>query len=321
MKTKLILCDGDSWTAGDVIDPELKGDPNQPANDQYRLPRVWPHKLGKLLNIDVVNKSVAGSSNDAIVRRIIPHTINLLKKYKPEEIFVIIGWSSPERKDFYYKGEWESWETLYPSQIDCFDNLPHGNEIKKFYKTYLRYYWNFEEYVSRFINQNLYLHYFFKNKNIDHLFFNAFYESSAKEFGNNIYLKFVEKGISGLLENTDLLSEMNDYQDKLARFIGAGKGSQAKRQRLRQLKKGFAPTVVDTDDGYKVAISPILLEEFLKISAGIFKKESFRGFIMKDSKSKEGWKNNILLEKDYHPSEKSHELWAKELYKDLKDKI
>ena len=64
---KLILCDGDSWTAGDIVDPELFGDElyhvNHPDNDQYRFPRVWPHKMGKLLNVDVINTSVAASSN------------------------------------------------------------------------------------------------------------------------------------------------------------------------------------------------------------------------------------------------------------------
>ena len=55
---KLLLCDGDSWTAGDIVDPNLFGDNlaevHHPNNNQYRLPRVWPHKLGKLLNVDVL---------------------------------------------------------------------------------------------------------------------------------------------------------------------------------------------------------------------------------------------------------------------------
>ena len=58
---KMILCDGDSWTAGDIVDPSLFGnilsEVHHPDNDQYRLPRVWPHKLGELLGIDVFNNS------------------------------------------------------------------------------------------------------------------------------------------------------------------------------------------------------------------------------------------------------------------------
>ena len=110
-----MLCDGDSWTSGDIINPELelagKEHPNvnDPSNDDYRLPKVLPHKLGKLLDVETLNIAMAGSSNDAIVRRTMRKVKELLLDYKPEDLFVIIGWSSPERKDFYYPGEWESW--------------------------------------------------------------------------------------------------------------------------------------------------------------------------------------------------------------------
>ena len=66
--------------------------------------------LGKLLSIvpglediEVWNAAVAGCSNDAIVRRVVENTFKLLDDYKPEEIFVVVGWSSPERKDFHYE--------------------------------------------------------------------------------------------------------------------------------------------------------------------------------------------------------------------------
>ena len=78
---KLIYANGDSWTAGDIVDPELFGDNfakvNDPNNRQYRLPRVWPHKLGKLLDIDVINNSHAGGSNDRIVRSTISPAVQL----------------------------------------------------------------------------------------------------------------------------------------------------------------------------------------------------------------------------------------------------
>ena len=65
---KLIYTNGDSWTAGDIVDPKLFGTDNahvnHPKNKQYRLPRVWPGKLGKLLKTEVINNSVAGASNE-----------------------------------------------------------------------------------------------------------------------------------------------------------------------------------------------------------------------------------------------------------------
>ena len=294
MSKKILLCDGDSWTSGDIIDPELFGDDfshvNHPDNDQYRLPRVWPHKLGELLNVDVSNVSVAGSSNDAVIRRTIPRVMELLEKYKSEEIFVIVGWSSPERKDFFYNGEWSCWETLYPAQIE--QNLPN-KDIEKFYKLYLKYYWNSQEYMNRYINQTLYLHYFLERNNIDHLFFNAFYECSAVDFQDDTYTKFVKNSVSGMREKSDLI------KDVLGKF------------KIIQ-KKFFKNKRKYESDGYLVSTSPYVLEEFSKITDRVLKDGSFRNFLME---------RGLFSIPQQHPTEDEHKLWSEELYKDLKDLI
>tara|TARA_R110000765_G_scaffold368754_1_gene458943 strand:- start:4926 stop:5801 length:876 start_codon:yes stop_codon:yes gene_type:complete len=290
--SKLIICDGDSWTSGDIIDPELLRDGkdfshvNHTDNDQYRLPRVWPHKLGKLLDIEIHNRSVAGSSNDAIVRRVVPNVLRLLKKYKSEEIFVIVGWSSPERKDFFFTGEWdgdflESWETLYPAQIE--QNLPN-KDIEKFYKLYLRYFWNSQEYMNRFINQNLYLHYFLERNNIKHLFFNAFYECSSND--TNTYEKFVTEAVSGMREKSDLINDIKSL------FPKVGNDS--------------------LDDGYFKSTNLYVVEEFIDMKNKVMKDVSFRNFLMN---------RDLFKIPAQHPNEQEHQLWANELYKDLKDKI
>ena len=283
MSKKILICDGDSWTAGDLIDPELFGDDmthvNHPDNDQYRLPRVWPHKLGKLLNVEVSNISVAGSSNDAIVRRLIPNVMKLLGHYNSDDFFIIVGWSSPERKDFYFKGEWNSWETLYPAQLT--QSLPN-KDLEKFYKIYLKYFWNEKEFMNRYINQNLYLHYFLKSKNIDHLFFNAFYESSALDFDDDVYKKFVEVGVSGMRENTDII-------DDIKKFNGS-----------------------ESYGEYFNSANPYIVKEFLKVTDKVFKEVSFRNFLME---------KGLFSSPQQHPNDMEHQLWAKELYKDLKDKI
>jgi lysophospholipase L1-like esterase len=180
---KILLCDGDSWTAGDIVDPKIFGDRkeevNHPDNRPYRLPKVWPHKLGKLLNIEVDNIARSASSNDAIVRRTLRRVIELLETYQSEEIFVIIGWSS---------------------------------------------------------------------HNIKHLFFDAFYEQTG-----------------GMYQDIEIQDEM---------------------------------------------INSFLTDEYLNIRKKIFKKESFRKFIL----NKDVWEG-------IHPNEDGHELWANELYNDLRDKI
>lgn len=81
MNTKLILCDGDSWTSGDMISPNLEStNVNHSDNDSYRLPKVWPSDLGKLTNIEIKNISRAGSSNDGIVRRILDNVNDYLEQ-------------------------------------------------------------------------------------------------------------------------------------------------------------------------------------------------------------------------------------------------
>ncbi len=198
--SKLIICDGDSWTAGDIMDPKLqkKGITyvNHVENDNYRLPKVWPHKLGKFLDVEVINSSISGSSNDGIVRRIVEEVLKLLNDYKSDEIYVIVGWTSPERRDFYYRGHWddsfiESWETLYPSQPDM--KWPN-KELKTFFKTYIKWFAHQEEYISRYVDQNLYLHYFLESHNIEHLFFDAFYE----------------RGPGGIESSIDLIDELRN---------------------------------------------------------------------------------------------------------------
>ena len=239
---KILICEGDSWTAGDILNPELDVTwVNHPSNDSYRLPKVWPHKLGKLLNIEVLNMSQAGSSNDGIVRRLIDNTFKLLKKYKGEEMFVIVGWSSPERKDFFTEN---NWETLYPAH----NHNQNIESVNKLWDVYVENFWNEEEYISRYIHTNLYIHYFLKSHNIDHMFFDAFYETS--EFGLHH-----EKQIR------DIITDKN----------------------------------------------------YLNITKNFFKDISFKNFLLKN-KDKFGGE---VFNKNPHPDEMGHQLWAEELSGDL----
>tara|TARA_Y100000034_G_scaffold47415_1_gene58396 strand:- start:2093 stop:2950 length:858 start_codon:yes stop_codon:yes gene_type:complete len=273
---KIILCAGDSWTAGHFInpDPELKDiigtNHSHPKNDDYRLPKVWPYKLGKLLEVDVLNVGYAGASNDGIVREIFPEVLKLLQKYKSEEIFVMVGWSSPERKDFYYKGELDGelingWETLYPAELNSDVWKYKGSPLADFYKLYVSYFWNEEEYVSRYISHNLYLHYFLKDKKIEHLFFDSFYEPKLLH-GDKIYSS---------------MDEDIEFQDYTGRWFE---------------KSG-------------------MLEEFIELKRKYFVDKSFRKYLF-DNTTERLKKKNVLnsnLWDDYHPSELGHEFWAKTL--------
>ena len=276
---KLILCDGDSWTAGDIINPELKlinenhANVNDPLNDSYRLPKVWPHKLGKLLNIDTLNIAHAGSSNDAIVRRTMRKVKELLLDYEAKDLFVIIGWSSPERKDFYYTGEWDAWETIHP--VSNYQPIP-DKDIDTFYEIYRDKFWNEQEYVERYIQQNLLLHYFLKEHNVKHLFFDAFYETRG------------HRSMFNSLNIDDVI----------------------------------------ISSGYETESHYALMKYFLKVKKEFSLNDSFRNLLLDKNKVFEyngkqmnSFKEELFNTKDHHPSEKGHEIWAKNLFKELKDKI
>jgi hypothetical protein len=51
MKTKLeIICDGDSWVFGsEIISPNIDGYDYYEINDSYRVPRIFPTFLSKII--------------------------------------------------------------------------------------------------------------------------------------------------------------------------------------------------------------------------------------------------------------------------------
>ena len=222
MSYKIILCEGDSWTAGDLLDPKLEERGityiNSPENDSYRLPKVWPNMLGEISNIKVLNTAVAGSSNDGIVRRTLNQVIKLLEEYKPEDILVVIGWSSPERKDFFYNDGvvHKRWETLYPAEL----YQKHiSKELQKFYELYVKYFWDVEEFSNRYIEQCLLISNFLDGFGIKYYFFNAFYESSIEGY-TNLYDKYFKNKVRGIpderaLEFYEELTNLKGETDKV----------------------------------------------------------------------------------------------------------
>lgn len=265
-KIKIILTEGDSWTSGDIIDPKLEKqgitDINSPLNDMFRLPKVWPYKLGINLGVEVKNFAVAGSSNDGIVRRTINRVLNLLEHYSPEEIFVIVGWSSPERKDFFKNG---AWDTLYPMEIQKF---PSGDTEEGTFKTlYAQNYWNDEEYITRYLLTVISLNSFFDSYKIPHLFFNAFYENEFGIVEDELNSNYVEKFVK---------TRENSYLTYL------------------HIEK--------------------LVKEYSKIRKESYIEKLFSSYI----------NENIVEEqeqyfKNYHPTEKAHQMWADYIEKVLKN--
>jgi hypothetical protein len=178
-KIQKLVVVGDSWTYGseirDPVLPEEVKDWYEP-NDHYRLPRIWPTKLGNMIGAEqVVNLSYPAASNDRSVRHLVGWlTEHYLKPGKDtSELFVVVGLTSPERRDFYYKGsEGDWWFTLWP----MWKHLYPQAEINALAEPYIKNFYNPKEYIHRYITQIFYLQNIFKQYNIKHVFFQAFYQ-------------------------------------------------------------------------------------------------------------------------------------------------
>lgn len=64
-------------------------------------PKCWPYKLKNILNVDLLNTAQQSIGNGLISRKVIYNTIELLKKYQPDEILVGIMWSAIDRHERY----------------------------------------------------------------------------------------------------------------------------------------------------------------------------------------------------------------------------
>lgn len=181
----MLITNGDSWTYGcEIVDPELLAKyPNNQhlteldhlkENDIYRLSRIWPSRLSKLLNASVINLAEPGDDNASILIRTQEYILRLLNQGVPaSKLFVIIGWTSPERRDFWYKsndGKLSHKVKLNPHGVHS-DQAP----ISELTKLYALNFWNPEEYYVRYATTVVNFQNFCTVNNIKFLNFNSFY--------------------------------------------------------------------------------------------------------------------------------------------------
>lgn len=185
-----IICDGDSWVFGsEIANPEIsrKYDGNvHPGkydwleeNDTYRIPKIFSTHLSELLNADVINLSWPADDNGTILNRIITYiSTNYLAKGLPtDDLFVIVGWSSPERNSFWYKDEKLSSRFRLWPQVQHFD----APAQKTFWDLYVTYLWNEEEYLPRYVMNVIQLQNFCESNKIKWMCFNSFYQTPGKQ--------------------------------------------------------------------------------------------------------------------------------------------
>jgi hypothetical protein len=132
-----------------------------------RLISSWPGVLGRELGFHrVVNISYPGSSNDRIVRTTISWILEhwIAQSKLASNIFVVIGWSGPMRREFYINGDWRQL-IPYHDYIDTPASLLN--------RVYREVAWSEYESAIRFATQIITLQEFFRSYKIPYLFFDA----------------------------------------------------------------------------------------------------------------------------------------------------
>lgn len=174
---------GDSWTYGSELrDPQLTdctGDYDC-RNDAWRLRHAWPQQLADRLGItEVINLGMAARSNDTIARQLREWlaTEGYLTGRTTEQLLVCIGWTSPERRDFYFRSPDQphnpdqGWMTLYPLWQHAYAHPA----LDQFSRLYIEHFWHEEEYMQRWISQLLDTQHLLNTLRASWIQFQAFY--------------------------------------------------------------------------------------------------------------------------------------------------
>lgn len=204
---RLIGC-GDSWCWGaELVDPIEEPVPImnlpgggferqlKPANIEYRLKHRYLNLFAdKAKATDIVDLSKPSRSNDAIVRTLIEFFVSegYTTGRDTSDLFVTIGWSSPERREFYYKERWgeDNWMEFGPWSMD----QDHGNsDIDKFMRLYFDNFWNEGEFLHRWIQQVWQTELMLKNLGIKYVMHQAFYHHHTKMINQWDDKKYKEK--------------------------------------------------------------------------------------------------------------------------------
>ena len=184
---------GDSWAWGtELIDPTTINTPvwdfnlhHLPINQKYRIEHrylnLFADKIGATSTVDL---SWGGASNDTIIRNLIRWLTdnNYMSGRDTGNLFISIGWTSPERKDFYFNknidghfdinGNPDRWLTIRPNSYHN-----HGyKELDQFFNLYVENFWNTQEYMHRWVNQIWQIETLLKSLNIKYVMHQAFYD-------------------------------------------------------------------------------------------------------------------------------------------------
>lgn len=194
-----LLTNGDSWTFGsEIAAPELLVEPGHKghgmgyrfrkgcsdideANDYYRIPRIWPTILAQRLGYDNINLAWPARSNDGIYESTVSYIIsNYIKPGRSvNDLLVVIGWSSPERKDLMISAANTTYlQTIWPAMSNV--SFYAHDVVRQYFKFHVNHLWVEQEYIGRYVEHNYNLACFLERHGISYYFFNAFYQTPNK---------------------------------------------------------------------------------------------------------------------------------------------
>jgi hypothetical protein len=167
----------------------------KPTNIAYRLKHRYLNLFADRIGAtEIVDLSKPSRSNDAIVRILIEFLVN--EGYNTgrdtSDLFITIGWSSPERREFYYKNQWgsDNWIEFGPWSMD----QDHGDkDIDKFMRLYFDNFWNEGEFLHRWIQQVWQTELMLKSLNIKYVMHQAFYHHHTQMINQWDDKKYKEK--------------------------------------------------------------------------------------------------------------------------------
>ena len=200
---KLIGC-GDSWCWGaELVDPKVEPVPImtlpdggfdrqfKPENIAYRLKYRYVNQLANKINAEVIDLSQPAYSNDAIFRRLIEYLVTegYTSGKDTSDILVSIGWTSPERREFFNPSTDEKWLTFGP----WINDVRHKNKnVNKFFKLYYQHFSDISYSMNRYITHIWLAEQLLKKYNIKYIMHQAFYhieDSVIEQWNDTAYLK------------------------------------------------------------------------------------------------------------------------------------
>lgn len=283
---KTLLVIGDSWTWGSELkDLSLPSEVSEfnPVNTQYRDTHIWPWYLNQKLQFNkLVNLAIPACSNDSIQRNLLwwlSETGRL--NNNNDDLFVVIGFTSPERKDFYVVDERigvDDWRTFWPARPMKY----FSEEANTFGELYRNYFSSVQESTYRYLNTILYLQMILKQCNINYLMFQGFYDHgklTVKTWKDNFFLDKIFNRRNSIREEINQMSQLSSFNKKMT---------------------------ISYDNLWN------MIDDVRFVNKNSEPKSCCNYLLQLP--------NSDTMFKISHPSEKGHEMWAEYLYKYIQEK-